>query len=147
MEMDQSNFHSKFDVNLMLLYYFYVGTFPIRAQKGAIICCSDDIHKLLDITSVLPRLYAKGLLSDEEFEILSSPYLTRQHKINTLIKGLPLKGSDFLDRFIQCLHDTVDGTGHKELIDLILPVTSRANWFVQHPGEYKLMVKSNLGAK
>ena len=85
---------------------------------------------------MLPHLYAKGLLSDEEFDILSSPYLTRQHKINTLLKGLPLKGSDFLDKFIQCLDETEDGTGHKELINLLLSIALRANWFVQHRGKH-----------
>lgn len=71
------------------------------------------------MTAVLPHLYAKELLSDEEFDVLSSPYLTRQYKINTLIKGLPLKGSNFLDDFLKCLHSSMDGTGHKELIDSI----------------------------
>ena len=92
---------------------------------------------------MLPHLYAKELLSDEEFDILSSPYLTRQHKINTLLKGLPLKGSDFLDKFIHCLHETEDGTGHKELIDLLLSFL-RASWVVQHRGKHCLMLESNV---
>ena len=130
--MNQSNFHN----DKLLLRDYILGKFPTKAQKKAIIACSSDVHRLLDVTSVLPHLYAKGLLSDEEFEVLSSPYLTRQHKINTLLKGLPLKGSDFLDKFIQCLHETEDGTGHKELIDLLFSIVLRESWVVQHRGKH-----------
>ena len=70
---------------------------------------------------MLPHLYSEDLLSDNEFEILSNSHRTRQEKINTLINGLPSKGSDFLIKFVGCLLKTTNGTGHEKLAnDIIL---------------------------
>ncbi|XP_019854047.1 PREDICTED: uncharacterized protein LOC109583247 [Amphimedon queenslandica] len=112
-------------------------TCPIFVQKKVIKSCSGDLHRYLDITAVLPHLYAKELLSDEEFDVLSSNYLTRQYKINALIKGLPLKGSTFLDDFLQCLHKSTDGTGHKELFNKIMYASYKASVYEKIRGYIK----------
>ena len=93
---------------------------------------------------MLPHLYSGDLLSDNEFEILSNPYHTRQHKINTLIKGLPLKGSDFLVKFVGCLLKTKDGTGHEKLANditsTLLFVRNVEKIYSKARGEFQFMI-------
>ena len=114
----------------------YLEKYSAAVQKEAVTLSSVEIHNFLDVAEVLPHLRAKELLSDEEFDILSSPYLTRKYKIDTLLKGLPLKGSDFLEIFLQCLHSTVDGTGHKKLMESILFYAFIANGIAKFEGEH-----------
>ena len=100
------------DLNIDLL--------PPNLQKDVIRTSSEAIHKRLNIDEIVPYLSEQGLISAEEMDVLCSPYLLREYKINKLINGLPLKGSDFLRQFLYCLLQTTNGTGHKELANSII---------------------------
>ena len=100
------------DLNIDLL--------PPNLQKDVIRISSVAIHKRLNIDEIVPYLNEQGLISAEEMDVLCSPYLLREYKINKLINGLPLKGSDFLRQFLHCLLQTTNGTGHKELANSII---------------------------
>ena len=92
---------------------------PIKVQKRVFSDCTGVINQFLDVATALPHLRGEDLTTEEEFDVLSNPQNSRQHKINTLIKGLPLKGEDFLYRFLRCLRNTTDGTAHEELVQKI----------------------------
>lgn len=92
---------------------------PMKIQKRVFSDCTGVINQFLDVATALPHLRGENLTTEEEFDVLSNPQNSRQHKINTLIKGLPLKGEDFLYRFLRCLRSTTDGTAHEELVQQI----------------------------
>ena len=50
---------------------------------------------------------------------MRNEYFTTHDRIDELIKWIPTKGSDALGRFIVCLRNSTDGTGHDELATLL----------------------------
>ena len=75
------------------------------------------IYHQLNITAITPYLNEQGLITRAENEQLLSDHLAIDKRINKLIKWIPSKGSDALNRFIVCLQKSAEGTGtgHDEL--------------------------------
>jgi DNA replication protein DnaC len=88
-----------------------------KEQEEVLQECSVEIEGMLDLEQIFSHLYHHNLLSDSECEMLqaSNVELSRKKKIARFITNLPRKGSNALDRFIQCLVNSADGTGHEEL--------------------------------
>ena len=91
--------------------------------------CSVDIEGMLDLEQIRCHLYQHKLLSDSDCAILQAPdfELSRKEKIQMLITNLPRKGSDALDRFVECLINSANGTGHGELAQIICKTVYRGN--------------------
>ena len=79
--------------------------------------CHPSIQGLLDLEQIYPHLNQRKLLTDTEREDLQSFVYSRNQKIARLVEVLPRKGSDALQRFIECLQSSTDGTAHGELAD------------------------------
>ena len=92
-----------------------------KEQEELLRACSVDIEGILDLEQIRCHLYQHKLLSDSDCSTLQAPdfELSRKTKIQMLIKNLPRKGSDALDRFVKCLVNSADGTGHGELARII----------------------------
>ena len=90
-------------------------------QEQVLQTCSIDIEGMIDLEQVFSHLFHHNLLSDTESEILQASNVdySRKKKIAMLITSLPRKGSDALDRFVKCLVNSADGTGHGELAQII----------------------------
>lgn len=92
-------------------------TLSVKDQERILQECGLDIHGMLDLEQIFPHLYSHNLLTDSEQELLqtSSVHCSRKNKISRLVTSLPRKGPDALWRFVQCLNDSFDGTGHYDL--------------------------------
>lgn len=92
-------------------------TLSVNEQESILQECGLDIHGMLDLEQIFPHLYSHNLLTDSEQELLqtSSVLCSRKSKISRLVTSLPRKGPDALWRFVRCLSDSVDGTGHYDL--------------------------------
>ena len=92
-------------------------TLSVKDQESVLQVCSLDIHGMLDLEQIFPHLYSHNLLTDTEQELLqtSSVHCSRKTKISKLVTGLPRKGPDALQRFVECLNNSTDGTGHHDL--------------------------------
>ena len=73
----------------------------------------------LNLEQIFPHLNQQGLPSYSEKKKLRNEYFTTHDRIDELIKWIPTKGSDALERFIVCLRNSADGTGHDELATLL----------------------------
>ena len=93
----------------------------VNNQEKVLQKCNLVIHGMLDLEQIFPHLYSHNLLTDSEQELLqtSSVECSRKQKISRLVTGLSRKGPDALWRFIQCLNDSTDGTGHRDLAERI----------------------------
>ena len=73
----------------------------------------------LNLEEIFPYLCQHGLLTYSEKEELKSDSITTHKKIDKLLKWIPTKGSNALARFVECLRNSTDGTGHDELATLL----------------------------
>ena len=69
----------------------------------------------INIKAIFPFLIEQKLITSDEREHLLNPHHSDGDKVNKLMVWLPKKGPDALTRFIQCLEDSSDGTGHEVL--------------------------------
>lgn len=69
----------------------------------------------INIRAILPFLIEQNLITPDEREYLMNALHLDADKINKLMMSLPKKGPDALDKFILCLDDSSDGTGHDAL--------------------------------
>lgn len=88
-----------------------------KQQTETLRACHPSIQGLLDLDQIYPHLNQRNLLTDTEREDLQSLVYSRNQKIARLVEVLPRKGSDALQRFIECLQSSTDGTAHSELAD------------------------------
>lgn len=100
---------------------FSIPWLSTKEQEEVLQECSVDIEGMLNLEQIFSHLYHHNLLSDSECEMLqaSNVELSRKKKIARFITNLPRKGSNALDRFVQCLINSADGTGHSELAQII----------------------------
>ncbi len=66
--------------------------------------------------SLLPYLQKERLLTHEEFELLIHPTKTSHEKKSFLLSILPSKGENAYERFLTCLTNSDDHTGHSYLV-------------------------------
>ena len=74
------------------------------------------IIEYLNVNTLLPHLWAKGLLTPSEREMLDSMHLTPHKQARYLLKILPGKGRHGFKLFLECLRDEKDHLGHEELV-------------------------------
>ena len=84
-------------------------------EKQALRRCCSDIVELLDVGAVLPHLVAKQMLTVENRFFLSCASNSQQEKAKYLVYILPRKCNGWFVRFLDCLHQSVEGTAHADL--------------------------------
>ena len=84
-------------------------------ERDVIKRCSVKIVDKLDIESITPHLYSRGLLTEDDLQMLLNRYITQRDKAKHLLVALPKKETGFLNELIYCLHQTRNATGHGEL--------------------------------
>ena len=91
-----------------------------QLSKNAFRKCSDIIATNLDVSEILPLLNSQGLLTEEDYQILSNNHITNRKRIQHLLYVLPRKEHRFLDKFMYCLHKTIEGTGHGDILEALV---------------------------
>ena len=86
-----------------------------RLEKQALWSCRSDIVELLDVGAVLPHLIAKQMLTVENKFFLTCESKSQQEKGEYLVYILPRKCNGWFLRFLDCLHQSVEGTAHADL--------------------------------
>lgn len=86
-----------------------------RLEKQALRSCRSDVVELLDVGAVLPHLIAKQMLTVENKFFLTCESNTQQEKAEYLVYILPRKCYGWFVRFLDCLHQSVEGTAHADL--------------------------------
>ena len=85
--------------------------------RQALNACHVELRQYLDPQTILPNLNAKGLLTSNEEESLQNG--TTQAKVDKIKELLPTKGEGWWDKFIDCLKETTQGTGHSTLLECL----------------------------
>ena len=91
----------------------------LESQKEWSECLSEHYFKIieyLDVTSLLPHLWQKHLLTPTERDVLDSMRATPHEQNRYLIKILPGKGESGFKRFLECLRNDKDHLGHEDLL-------------------------------
>ena len=86
----------------------------LQQQRDVLNKLHPDLRRL-DLDQVFPHLNQQRLLTYSEQEKLKNERFTTDERIDELLKWIPKKGSDALKRFVKCLQNSADGTGHGEL--------------------------------
>lgn len=74
------------------------------------------IIEYLDVNTLLPHLWEKGLLTPNERDMLDSMHTTPRKQARYLMRILPGKGKLGFKRFLECLHEEKYHLGHEDLI-------------------------------
>ena len=83
--------------------------------------CHFKLRSELNVTTLLPYLNKYHLITADFHEELTLQ-ATHAAKVDRLVAELPRSGRDFLDRFIQCLRESVEeepGTSHHEIAEAL----------------------------
>ena len=72
----------------------------------------------LNANSLLPFLQRERLVTPAECEVLMSDYKTKTEKNQYLLSILPSKGEKAFQRFVKCLDEDKDHSGHADLAAL-----------------------------
>ena len=87
-----------------------------KNDESALFELASLILKDLNITAILPYLVEQDLTTSEEREILLNQSINDIEKKRKLVfLWLPQKGNNSLDRFIQALKESKEGTNHETL--------------------------------
>lgn len=81
--------------------------------------CVKSLVKKLDVRAIQEHLIASNLLSRRDRQFLNNTSHDDDTKVYYLLNILPRKSNGWLKVFIQCLHDSEEGTGHKEVAETI----------------------------
>ena len=73
----------------------------------------------LDIVEITPYLNACGLLTQDDLQVLINKSTTPKEKALHLLEALPRKNR-FFEKFLDCLDQTKNGTGHNVIHDALL---------------------------
>ena len=80
------------------------------------------LRRKLNLPVLLPYLNKHHLITAGAHEELSLQATTHSSKVDRLLSELPKKGADFLERFIECLRESLEdepGTAHGEIADIL----------------------------
>ena len=118
-------------------------TLSVKEQEKILQECGLDIHGMLDLEQIFPHLHSHNLLTDSEQELLQTSTIqcSRKSKISRLVTNLPRKGPDALWRFVQCLSDSIDGTGH---YDLAVKIKKDCTKILKYQSKQALMPQGDL---
>lgn len=83
-------------------------------ERNALQDCWVEFSERLDTGCLLPHLCAQRLLTTHDREKLNNPTITNFEKVNHLLDILPKKDG-WYKKFLHCLHQSADGTGHASL--------------------------------
>jgi len=78
--------------------------------------CNVILTNKLDVATILPHLIAKHLLTKDDREVLMMYAKTQVEKAQYLLDILPRKANGWFEKFMECLQETTDGTGHGDLV-------------------------------
>jgi len=81
--------------------------------------CAVIITRKLDISTILSYLLQSGLLTRKDQQFLLNPMRTDDDKVYYLLYNLPRKADGWFDSFLECLRDSKEGTGHKDIVDAL----------------------------
>ncbi len=70
----------------------------------------------LDVNTLLPHLWEKGLLTPNERDWLDSMRKTPREQARYLLRILPGKGKHGFKRFLECLREEKYHLGHEDLV-------------------------------
>ena len=85
-------------------------------QRLALEECNVSFINKLDVTSILPYLIARHLLTEDDKQVLMLPTRTQVEKTQYLLDVMPRKATGWFEQFIECLRESTDGTGHGDLV-------------------------------
>ena len=85
-------------------------------NKQAFDKCYIILHNSLNVQRIVPNLMKKGLLTQDDKKRLNDPDTVDYEKVEYLTKILPRKGDHWLDKFLTCLTETSEGTGHCKIV-------------------------------
>ena len=74
------------------------------------------IIEYLDVNTLLPHLWEKGLITPNERDMLDSMQSTPRKQARYLLRILPGKGKLGFKRFLECLREEKYHLGHEDLI-------------------------------
>jgi len=77
--------------------------------------CAVTIVNKLDIDTIVPHLLSHHLLTRKDHQFLLSKSHTDDEKVQYLLYKLPRKADGWFERFLECLHESEEGTGHKDI--------------------------------
>ena len=73
----------------------------------------------LNVNSLIPYLQCEDLLTSEELEFLVSAHRTNFDKKQFLLSILPSKGENAHKKFIRCLSQDTEHSGHADLVKML----------------------------
>ena len=103
-------------------------------EESAFQECSAIIDDKLDISEILPQLITHRLLTKKDHQMLLTSTILPVEKVHYLLNVLPRKETGFLVKFMCCLWQTRDGTGHGDIVDALLAKykeTSKRNFIAK----------------
>ena len=87
-----------------------------KLQRLALEKCNVVFADKLNVSAILPQLIARHLLADDEKQTLIMPGSTNGQKTQYLLDIMPRKEKGWFELFIECLRESSDGTGHRDLV-------------------------------
>ena len=85
------------------------------ADKQAFNKCYFILCNSLNVEVIMPKLVEENLLTEHDEKELTNLDANFE-KVEYLTKVLPKKGTPWLDKFLKCLGETLDGTGHCKVV-------------------------------
>ena len=80
------------------------------------------LRKELNVPLLLPYLNKHHLITAKVHDKLTQQTITHASKVDKLVAELPMRGVDFLERFIKCLRESVEdepGNSHEEIAEIL----------------------------
>ena len=87
-----------------------------KLQRLALEKCNVVFAEKLNVSAILPQLIARHLLADDEKQMLIMPSTTNGQKAQYLLDIIPRKEKGWFEQFIECLRESTEGTGHRDLV-------------------------------
>ena len=87
-----------------------------QLQRLALEKCNVAFVDKLDIAAILPYLISEHLLTDEDKQVLMKYTNTKGEKAQYLLDIIPRKAKGWFELFLQCLRNSTNGTGHRDLV-------------------------------
>ena len=87
-----------------------------KLQRLALEKCNVVFAEKLNVCAILPQLITRHLLADNEKQMLILPSNTNGQKAQYLLDIIPRKEKGWFEQFIECLRESSEGTGHRDLV-------------------------------
>ena len=87
-----------------------------KLQRLALEKCNVVFAEKLNVSAILPQLITRHLLADDEKQMLIMPSSTNGQKAQYLLDKIPRKEKGWFEQFIECLRESSEGTGHRDLV-------------------------------